>query len=350
MATLKDLLADCYRGLNYGPTPPVDVTTRLTGFLNETQAEVLSLPSCRRLVISETTITLEAGQERYGLQPAIQRVRAIIDTRNQHRLRETALDTHLTAVPDPASATGTPETYSVIGYRPVRTQPKYFGTIGLRFQGNSPTVWPVTVSTTIVTSGDSLVSNTNDVTLVSTALSWVGAPPPNLHYTKEVLALSLSAPAPEIIEVWYPASPMPPDATEWPPPGMTYYIGSWIDPGHTSEEHLWVALTPTPAETGATLRIIGETHVQPLLMPSDRSPLPAQFHGLLTAGARMKEYELRGDRPRFELARAEFNTSIGFLVNHLHNDADDVPVPHDRRGRGPNPLGGWYPYSPYRRW
>jgi hypothetical protein len=110
-----------------------------------------------------------------------------------------------------------------------------------------------------------------------------------------------------------------------------------------------IYLAPTPSGI-MEFDVFAERHVLPLTDLFDESVLPLRFHFLLPAGARMKEYELRGDTSRYSVAKREFDTGLAFLNSWVSDqpDAGDQMTPDDGRFGGTSVLGAWFPRSGYR--
>lgn len=335
--TLNDLLIDCCTRLNYAPDLTLvdaKVKARLTAFLNQTQLEILGQPSYRRLLTVKTPLVTLAGEHRYGLPPFVERIVSVVDPRNQRRLGVMSTDMYRRYQPNPAVSTGTPDAYAFDGWGAMQFLPKA-PTEGVYVFSSAPDdgkkITARIVQSNAIPAQELWRSIT--VTLNAAASGVELVPPASVPY--DVTDITLDAPALGAVAL-YDAKP------------PTRFL-SQIPPGSARPRYPVIYLMPTPS--GAqTFEVAGERPVLPLVLPADESVIPPRFHYILAAGARMKEYELRGDTSRYAVAKREYDLALGFLNAWVSDqpDAGDITVPDDRRSGGPSVLGPWFPVSRYR--
>ena len=332
--TLDEMLADLYRRLNYAPAPAADVTERLTAFLNETQDEIVSQPNYRRMLFASMTFTTTSGQARYSLPSSVKRIRAIMDLRNQTRLREMPMDQYRTAVPNAVKDTGTPTHYVLESFATVAKQPGQNPQLGapiyIRSTVNNDLLdWSMTFVETYTYGSTITLTNIGTVPLAPPAQQILGSA------VQWIIDFHLNAPAAGNVTLC--TSPTPP-----------YNDLVTIASPHLRERfaNLYFAMTPSaPLE----YLIDYEIDCLPLTVATDEPMLPRRFHRLVVDGARKKEYETRNDMARWQLAERDYQTGLRFLTDYLANDPDDVPTPNGGSVGSVSVLGPYFPPNGYRR-
>jgi hypothetical protein len=336
--TLSDLLIDCCTRLNYPPDLTVadpKVLARLTAFLNQTQFEIFGQPSYKGLLKIETPLQTVPGKAAYGLPIHIDRITAITDPTREVRLGMISTDAYRRYLPDPTRQTGNPLQYAFDGWSSVQFQPDAGSDV---FVFSTPADNGTTISCMAVTKGG-IGSPNSDIWLRHTAVLDSTAP-------AGVLLVPAVGGYISDLEVEKPVVAGTVDVIQGNP--AQFFIAR-IPHGQSRGRYAQLYLAPTPS--GAfTLTVFGERHVIPLVDLGDSSAIPLRFHYLLAAGARMKEYELRGDTTRYGIARREYDGALAFLNSWVSTQPDgaDVMVPDDHRSGGTSVLGPWFPASSYR--
>lgn len=337
--TLDDLLIDCCTRLNYPPVlAEVDakVKARLTAFLNQTQDEILGQPTYRRLLNLHYPLTTTANQYAYGLPHFVKRVRGVIDNNNQHRFNPMSADAFFSYVPNPFATLGTPMAYAFDGWGPVQNQPNEPSQAFAFAPNDGLNVKSLTMQAVqSIPLPESMLAAPVTITLDNTVLI-----PGKLVMTnvQAITSVKMSAPATGPVDLYAVGITT---ATQ-------QFLGR-IMPQQTMMRSPIIYLTPTPT-AAQLLTVLYERDNEPLVASLDEPLLPRRFHYILAAGARMKEYELRGDGARHQVAQREYTTALGFLNAWISDqpDAGDYTVPDEHRRDGPSVLGPWFPYSSYR--
>ena len=337
--TLDDLLIDCCTRLNYPPDLTIvepKVLARLTAFLNQTQQEILGQPSFKRLLRMGHTLHTEAGQHAYGLPQQIERIVSIVDRRNQRRLRVMSSDAYRRYLPNPAVQQGTPEAYAFDGWGSLQYQPTAAETV---YAYSS-----VQDDGTII-SCRAVIPN-----LTPAADNWIRHSVVLNAAAGGVLFVAPGGTAPAFISDVTTSEPVKAGSVDVMVGQPPVRFLARISQGQNRGRFAQIYLIPTPS--GALeLDIIGVRPVTPLSTPGEESStIPPTFHYLLAAGARMKEYELRGDTSRYAIAKREYDTGLAFLNSWVSDqpDAGDQMHPDDGRQIGSSVLGPWFPISGYR--
>jgi hypothetical protein len=102
-----------------------------------------------------------------------------------------------------------------------------------------------------------------------------------------------------------------------------------------------IALWPTPAAI-LTYYVDYRREVLDLVNAADEPPLPTDLHWVLTAYARMREYE-KVDDHRYQAAQADWADGLRKIKNYVLNPADYRPIQGKLPTRGGSNLGAWYP-------
>lgn len=315
--TFAALLDDCYRRLGYQTSPASDVVTRLKAFLNETHREILGEPGFERLLEARGTFPSVADQAEYGLPAAIVRVHAIRDIANRIALRPMSLAQYR-AIADPSSFTGTPEYYVLLGIGPAAIRPSNASSIFAKSTSASDTN---TLHWEVISGG---AVGTGSVTMTGATAVDIGAG----SAVVQISDIYLSVAAVGTVTIHEDSG----SGTEL----------ARIAPGQIRPQFWRVALAPTPADV-RTYTVDGEREVTDLVQTTDQPVLPDRHHRLLAIGARMKEYELKGDLERRAITESEFKTALGNLRLEISPFASEgVIVPGGRRV-GHSQLGPDYP-------
>lgn len=318
--TLAAMLAELYRRGRYASTPATDVTTRLTGFLNEVQQEIagdVRLASLRR---GETTFATTASQAEYGLSPQIGRITTIRDTTNRWPLRYRSLEWYRAAYPNQATQNGTPDSYVELGLKPVKLQPA--AATGVWAASTSAGDTTQTVSLEAIRTGG-YVHLPSVTTLTGTSRVQLGA---QTDYI-------------EIID-WYLSATPAGDVTLFDAAASGNVLGV-IPKGQTRVTYPWIAFAPTPSAS-LTYSLDYERLITDLAVSTDEPAwIPPMFHRILPIGARWKEYEYQSD-DRVTQAIQQYGLVLSQLVAYTNNPPGAILVPGGYRS-GRSDLGPNYP-------
>jgi hypothetical protein len=333
--TLDELLIDCCTRLNYPPDLTVvepKVKTRLTAFLNQTQLEILGQPSYLNLLRVNHTLTTVAGVSEYGLPGDVDRIAAIVDRRNQRQLGMMSVDAYRRYLPDPSRQQGMPISYAFDGWASLQFQP----TLAEATYVYSSAVDDGTVlfaQGVFATPGGTGEFLSRLQVVLNGAANGVQLAPAGVPFITEIQFSKPLVSSQTLIQANKPPT----------------RLLSVVTGGTTRPRYAQVYLAPTPSGAQA-LDVFAERRVDALKNPADESVIPPRFHYILGAGARMKEYELRGDTTRYGVAKREFDIALNFLNSWMSTqpDANDQMVPDDGRRLGSSVLGPWFPSTPYR--
>lgn len=323
-STVSDLLGYCYGRLNYTPTPPPTVTTRLLSFLNDAEDELLSTPGLSALLQSTITFASTADQAVCPLPPSVGRIIAIRDTSNQWRLKEVTADSYYQTIPNTTANTGTPDRYAVLGERSVALDPSDASELFLISSSASDTQvahYEVILSTGQRVVGHVTVTGTSAVSLSASLTSIV-----------QCVDLYLNSAAVGTIQLREDSG--------------SGTVLSTIYANTLASAYLRIGLIPTPA-SALTYTLDYERARATLVNGTDSSLLPQAFHRLLPIGVLVREYQDKGDRTRYEMAMRDWILGKGALNAYVASPPDLVVVPGDLE-RYPSVLGPWTPYRPYR--
>ena len=322
--TLSDLRALVYENCGYQASPATAVVTRVTNHLNLAYRTLLREPGLARL--RETTDPLPlasvASQKFYGLPAQISQVRAITETDNDRMLAPmTLLELRLT---DPGlSATGTPWAYIPLGYKAIAVPPGGTG------------VWAVSSSAAdttqaiqingVLTSG--LATGDQSATLTGATRVQIGT----LTTIADLQTVSLDAVAAGTVTL-YNAS-------------TSGTALAAIPIGAQAPQYFQVQLYPTP-DAVITYYVDGVYRIPGMDDAQDVPMLPDEFHDVLAAFARAKEWEYQDD-PRFETAMAEYRQGVSRLKHVLGSAPGEIPVLGRMLRRRYSRYGAW---APAERW
>lgn len=319
--TLAELQADCFRRLGFSPTPGTETITRISAFLNESHAEILSEPGMESLLYDSITLASVASQPQYGLPPVVARIRTLVDTANRFPLDPMSLEEYREVYPDPSALTGIPSRWVDMGFSAFATPPSAAAEIFVKSTSASD------VNTAYL---EGFRTGGYPITL-SVAMTGVTAKTLGAAYTDiiEITKFYLSAAAVGTVTLNQGSGA----GTEL----------SRLAIGQTDARYRRIALAITPA-SALTYTINFERDATDLINANDEPVLPPRFHRLLGVGARMREYE-KQDQKRYVQAQAEYLHGIKKLKWFLYSQTVGTP---NLRGRVPqmqrnSQLGSWYP-------
>ena len=317
--TLTELLASLYGDLGYASSPPPDVTTRLTRYLNDGYTNLARLPGMEQLRFKTIALASVADQELYGISPAGVQILKITDYTNGVLLKEISLDTYRRMDPQ-ETVSGVPNWYVRMGLQPVHRQPATSGVwVSSSEAADTQTVRLVGITAT----GETAVQT---ATLSGTTRVQVGS----LTTLTGIIEWNLSAAATGVVTMHNAA--VDGDAL------------AVIQIGKTSVQYMMIRLWATPADV-YNYSVDVETPLPELTNGVDVPVVPIDFQSLLTEYGRMREYEYRND-PRWPIAKGMFDQNLRAFKVRLWNSPDYLPVAGTIPNTGSN-LGPWYPVG---RW
>lgn len=322
--TLTEILADLYRRLALPAVPNVTETTRLTSFVNTTHRQILGMPGLESLRDDTITFASVASQARYGLPVAVTRIEGITDPTTQIKLDLRHRQTILAGDPG-LTATGTPDTYAVLGYQQVAIQP--------------------TTPTELFVKSTSASDTTQ--TVIVNGVRFGGYPLATTATLTGTTAVSLNALSPDAIEVTkcYLSAVAVGTVSLHQTSGAGPQLAA-IATGSFYARYLGLQLYPTPSSV-ITYNVDYVRNVVEMTRGTDEPLLPDDFHWLLVEGALLKEWTKRDDDRRVAAER-EYAKGISALKYFVTCQADDLPV-SGRRTDWPthSRYGAWYPAMRY---
>lgn len=277
---LSAILADCYRRTAASSSPPADVTTRLTAFVNTTHRQILGIPGLDILRDDTITFASVAAQSLYGLPPVIARIEAITDRTTSLRLNLGTLD-DLRASDPGLVQTGTSDAYVPRGMQQVAVQPT--AATGLWIVSTSAADTTQSLKLETVRTGGYLYSaaaTANGLTRVQ-----VGTLTDHI----EVVKFYTSAVGVGDLKLY--------DAA------VAGNLLATIPIGSTYARVLQIQLYPTPS-AAITYYVDYVRTIPDLVNATDEPLVPEDFQYLLIEGALMKEWAKRDDDRRSGAERA----------------------------------------------
>lgn len=319
--TVGDLLSDLYRDFNFGASPDAIITTRLKGYINKAYNALLREPSLARLRDTTAPLTFAsvANQAIYGLPSQLSRISAITERDNDRDLESMTLDTLRRSDPG-LTSTGTPWAFVPLGYGPTKYTPASTG------------IWAASSAsgdTTQVVQINGVRSNglpTGDITATLTGTSRVQLG--TLTDYVELQTVTISAVGTGLITLYDASSS-----------GNTL---AEIPIGQLYPRYWRVQLYPMP-ESAITYYVDGTYNIPILDDTVDVPMLPEEFHDLLAAYARMREYEKQGDLERNQLAEQEWTTGVNRLKHKVATSGAETHVLGRPMRRRFSRLGPWAP-------
>lgn len=324
--TFAEILSDTYARLNYDTSPPAAVVTRIKGFVNETQNDVLGRSGFTALLHGTITFASVVGQPEYALPPSVARALALVDTANMITLNEVSESYYRNILPDPTQISSTPTAYSRIGLGPSALRPSAASQLYAKSSAAGDTTqtlyWEVVTASGYVRSGSVALNGTTTVSLSSAITDAI-----------ELRDVYLSAVCAGTITIYQDA--------------LATLPISYIGIGKLRETYQRIALINTPSAV-ITYTLQYEMDVTPLVNDTDSPVLPLRFHRALGIGARFREYEYKADAPRRTMAEREYLQIIGQMNAYVGTGLTQIYIPN-RPQRAPSVLGPWYPSSPWSR-
>lgn len=319
--TLSEMLSNLYDDLGFDSTPAPSVVRRLTANLNKAQRAILREPGLLRLrdTLTPLTFTSESGRYIYGLPASLARITAITERDNDRDLDEMSIpELRLT---DPGfTATGPPYAYIPLSYRQIENVPASTG------------LWAVSSSASDTTQAvyidgvraSGLATGTVNATLTGLTRVAIGT----ITDYVDVKTVSISSTAVGIVTIYDAAS--------------AGNIIARIPVGAISPQYFCVQLYPTPASE-ITYYVDGSLRLTTMTIASDTPIIPEEFHDMLPAYARMREYEKTDDMERRALAAAEYDLGMTRLKHYVSSQPAEIPVMGRRVMRRYSRFGPWAP-------
>jgi len=317
--TRAQLVTALCRRLDKSESPDTATGNRLKDFLNETHRELLSHPGLQRLRDDTVTFASVASQAAYVL-PWAAKINRIFETTNDRLLVPMSLAQYRAIDPDPASTTGTADSWVWLGYQPVAKQPSAAagdatlsidstsasdtGTCYL--EGETAGGYPRAVSVTM--------TGTTAVNVAASISDWV-----------RVTKLYLSTAAVGTVTLHEGAA-----LTELARIGI----------GQTSQTYYAFRLYPTPSSV-ITYSADVTLGITDFAQDTDVPRLPQDFHDLLVIGAMAREYEKTED-PRMGVAMQRYQDRRRDLLFWLAETASGTNTLNPTQA-GRSRLGPWFP-------
>lgn len=325
--TFAEILSAVYADMNLTASPASGAVTRIKGYVNQGVRAILREPGLGRLADSDTPMTLTsvASQARYVLPESVARIHAVTERTNDRSLAAQDLSWYRQVEADPASMTGTPEWYIPIGPVAVAVQPVDASSIFVKSSSASDTTQTVFIEV-LITSG---YRRTASVVLTGTT----------------ALSLSAAITTGEVIEDFYMSAAAVGTVTLHEDSGLGAELAR-ITIGQTRPHYFGLYLYPTPAAAVAYTVDYRRTLID-LVNSTDEPPLPDEYHSLLIAYARMREYEKTDDQ-RHVYAEQEYRLGLSRLKFSTQSGPDELPVSGGRLV-GRSRFGAYYPADWYSR-
>jgi len=316
--TFKEIQDDALERCNYdnaltSSTP----RTRIKRFINEWHRRTLSNPGLRSLRDSTFTFATVASTAQYGLTQTLARVRGIHDRTNDTSLRQ--VDLAWIRQRDPGlDASGNPLYWAMVGIQGVAVQPSDASSLFIDSTSASDTntAYVEGIRTGGYAQAVSVtMTGTTAVDVSTTTSDWI-----------EITKVYLDTAAVGTVTLHEDASG-----------GTTL---ATIPIGKKFARQPWVQVWPTPS-AAITLYVDYTRRVDDLINDDDEPFLPADFHYLLSLGARANEFE-RMDDGRSGVARQDLEAGILALLSYVSNLPDYLIVP-GQAPRVPSRLGSMFP-------
>lgn len=318
--TFAQMKLDVFRRTGYQDTPATAVSTRIGGFINEAQQELLAEKMLAPLLRSEITFTTTASTPTYGLPPTVTRILTVRDTAHRRRLISQTNDWWRFVAPDPTTVTGTPQYYIPLGTRPVASQPSAADKVYAVSTNAGDTTQ--TLYYEVVRTGGYMQQG---------SITLNGLTAVQLDTLTDIVAINdwyLSAAAAGQVSLLQTSNVGPTLAT--------------LTIGGTHPRYQWIGLYPTPSAV-YTYTLEHELDATDLVQDTDEPVwLPPRMHRLLAVGARKREYEQKADVPRQMAAQAEWDKGVLALKSYVNNPPDQTVVP-GRLHPGLSDLGAFFP-------
>jgi pectate lyase-like protein len=298
--TFAAILADVYRRTGFASSPPTDVVTRLKAFVNETQQEILGEPGMECLLNDSVTFASVADQQTYGLPVEITKIKTLREATNRIVLLPMSLGEYRQRYPDPSAVTGTPTRWVDLGFDAVNVEPSDASTLYVVSSSGADT-------NTAYIEGYLSSGAPFSVSVVMTGATAVAFSPATVT---NVTKFYLSAAAAGTVTLREDSG--------------SGTVLSTIYASQTLARYRRIALAPTPS-AAITYTVEGERLVTDMVNDTDEPVLPAQFHRLLSAGARAKEKEKTSRGQDWQIAQSEYDKGLRKLKFWVYEQSVGTP-------------------------
>jgi hypothetical protein len=304
---------DMYASLGHPTSPDSDITTRYNRWLNQAHREILQKKHFRRFKRRALTMATIASSPYIAIPQATSRIFSVRNTAQDREIvfRDMAWVRRM----DPGlnNTTSDPEVYAVYSYSsPVMRQPSAASAIWVDADGAT--------TETVHLQG---VLSTGYQKSVSTAMTGTTA--------KAIAADTFIAINKFFLAVAVAASDV--FITE----GSAGAELARIPMGRTYSRYTLLYLWPTPTSV-ITLNIDAEVNVEDLAIAGDEPLIPIEFHEMLIAKVKSKEYERR---EKLTLKR-ESDARYQVLLNDFYTYVSQMESPSGQESRGFSQLGPFY--------
>lgn len=325
--TLQEILQAVYADCGQAPDPGPAVKARMTRYCNEGVRVILSEPGMDRLLDSDVPYTFASvvNQARYAV-PDGATIRHIFEQTNDRELAVLSLDGYRRYEPDPANHSGTPSHYVPMGRVAVATVPSAAAELFVKSTSASDVGWAFLEGT--VTGG-----YTRTVSIKMTGTT----------------AVSLATAVTTFIDVtdFYISVPAVGTVTLHQTSGLGTELAQ-ITIGQTRQWYTGFYLWPTPS-AAVTYYMDTQKPISDLVQMTDEPPIPAAFHPMIPAYARMREWEQKGEMEKLLLSKQQWDRWLSRLKYAVRSMPDDLPVAGRGRRVGHSRLGSWTPADYWSR-
>lgn len=321
--TLSAILLDSYRRLGFSASPEGEVTTRLSGFADEAQKEIIREPGCEQLLRVQLTFATVADQAEYALGMGLASISQVRDIDHEQPLRAMSEAEYRAKYPDPSRSGGFPLYYVPLALAPVALRTSDASQVFIKSDSAldvQTAYWTVLTSSGEVRTGSTTLTGVTALTLSSSITTIV-----------QVLDIYLSQAANGTVTLHEDSG------------AGTEIARITIDQSKVTRKQL--ALFPTPSDV-RTMTVEGERDVTDLIQPNDEPILPPRFHPMIGIGIRKREFALRGNSDRWMMEDRDWQAWRGDLRRFL-DPTQGIVVPGGRRV-GWSQLGPTFPAEWYR--
>lgn len=308
--TLLELETDVFSRTSKNLTPDPVTKARIDRFLNQRMRRILAEPGIHGLREAVFTFASVVGQQAYALPQGVAKVHRIWEPITRRRLQLVSLETIRDIV---ATASAIPMGWAPYGYTEVAVQPS-----------NASQIWAVSTA-----AGDTqtiyldVVLSTGERRTISQALTGVTA--------LQVGALATVV----VIERVYVATVAIGTITILEDSAAGAELAR-ITLGRTAPQYQTILLD-VPASAVVTYSADASWFIADMAQAGDVPPIPEDFHYMLSAGARMDEYE-KTDDDRYQRAKADWDGGMVRLKWWLANQTSN-----SQGYQEPSNLGSMYP-------
>jgi hypothetical protein len=325
LALQTESMAEC--NLNIA-TADATTLARFKGYLNEGVRRVIGKPGMTRLLDSDVPYPLSsvALQARYVVPAVAESIHGIRDVTNRGKLDAMPLSVYRKRDPDPTTTSGLSSHYVPIGRVAVAMQP--------------------TSASALFVKSDTPADTTQVVRIEGT--NSVGEPATASVTLTGITAVALSASVTDFVEVtdFYLSAAAAGVVTLTQTSGVGATLAR-IFFGELRPRYYGFYLWPTPSAI-TVYSVDYRRAAVDMVNNTDEPPLPADYHYILGAYARMRYYEKTAD-DRYTIAEGIWKKGLSDLTYTTQTSPDELPVVGRRRRGVPSRLGpmtpdtsGWF--------